>query len=336
MMLVHRIIPFLIAIPLFLGVSGYSSVIIFLVLFAVFWFIDGVITLPWGELCARALKPELRGHMMGMQGTIGGVAAMLVGLLLTWLIATPLLNDEHRFAFIFSLASAILLMTAICIRLVRDPNPMRIPEKPDIRKFYAQIPSVLRKCMLLRYAIIARMPSYLGFAATSFLIVFGVGALDLSDLQVSLLVYSIIFGGIVGGITAAEASRRFGNRAVILLSNFCVVAAVCMAILLAFVPSLGYIWLFAICVLGSISLNNWIGYFNYFIDIAPVEDRSAYQLLGQAVGIPFSFAGLAMGAVVDRFGFVVMFVICGIFAVAAVLLSLKLLSKREVEDRVEL
>ena len=329
-MATQRTIPLLMAIPLFFSAPRHWAIIIFLILFGSFWFIDGINTVPWGELCARALKPELRGHMMGMQITVGGVLALIVGLLITWLLATPTLDDYRRFGFIFILGGALLLTTAICIRVVRDPNPTIKPEEFNIKQFYAKIPSIIRHSEPLKYVIIARMPSYIGLASLSFLVLFGVSTLSLSDAQASWLVYANIIGGIIGGVLLAEASRRYGNKATILMCNFGVVIAMGMAILLSFNPGLGYVWLFVMCALGSLSAGSWFGYFNYFIDIAPNKERSAYQIIGQCIGIPFSFIGVLMGALIDIHGYVATFIICGIFAFITILMSLKLLSKQKV------
>ena len=330
-MAAERIIPLLMSLPLFFGVAGNWSVTIFLILFGLFWLMDGFITIPWGELCARALKPELRGHMMGMQVTIGGIASLLTGLLLTWLLATPTLSDHHRFAVIFLLASAVLLLSLFFIRLVRDPNPILNPEKLHVRQYYTRIPSIIRHSKPLQHALIARIPSFIGFSSVSFIVVYGASVLNLSESQVSWLVYANILGGLVGGISLGEASRRFGNKTIILLCNTGVCIALIMAVSLAFFPVLGYIWLFVTCALASVTMNNWLGYFNYFLDIAPGEERSIYQVISTCIGIPFSFSGYAMGAVIDSFGFIITFIIGGIFSVAAILLSIRLLSKRQIQ-----
>jgi len=331
-MAIQRIIPLLMALPLFLRVAGNGSVGIFLVLFAVFWFIDGLMSTPWGELCARALEPEFRGHMMGMQVTLGGIASLLTGLPLTWLLATPMLSDHHRFAWVFVLASAVLLLSLIFIRLVRDPNPVKNPERLHIGQYYARILPVIRHNKHLRYAMLARIPAFIGFSSVSFMMVFGVSALSLSETQVSWLVYANMIGGLVGGILLGEASRRFGNKTNILLCNIGVFIALSMAVSLAFFPVLGYIWLFVTCVLASLTINNWFGYLNYFLDIAPSEERSIFQVVGTCIGIPFSFSGYAMGAVIDNYGYITMFIIGGFFVVAAILLNTRLLSKRQLQE----
>ena len=331
-MAIQRAIPLFMALPLFLGVSGYAAVTIFMILFALFWGVDGTITLSWGELCARALKPELRSHMMGMQATLGGVLSLAVGLVFTWMLATPTLNDEYRFGFIFILGSILLLSTIIFIRLVRDPNPTEKPEKTNYKQFYSEIPNLVKSCKPLQRILIARIPSYIGFAAISFVIVYGINILSLSDSQASWLVYAGIIGGIISGVALGEVSRMFGNKAIIIICNCAVVVVIVMAVMLTFVSSLGYIWLFVTCMLASFTGNHWFGYFNYFIDIAPVKNRAAYQLIGQCVGIPFSFIGLVMGVIVDRFGFISMFVICGVFAFVSVIFSLRLLSKDKMTE----
>jgi len=329
-MLVPRVVIFLMAVPLLFGISGQWSVNIFLILFAVFWLGDGFTSVSWGELCARAVKFELRGHMMGILTTVGGFLSLLVGLLLAWLLATPTLTDDMRFALIFILAGILFLLSAVFILFVRDPSPLSKTEKYNIKKFYAKVPSIIRHSKPLQHVLIARIPSYVGFASVSFLVVFGANALHLSDVRVSWLVYANIVGGIIGGVLLGEASRRYGNKSVILWSNFGVVIAMIMAVLLAMHPSLGYLWLFLLCVLGSVTASNWFGYLNYFLDIAPKEERSEYQIIGQGIGIPFSFAGVAMGALVDVHGYIAMFVVCGCFALFSIGLSFRLLSKGKV------
>jgi len=331
-MAIQRVIPLLMALPLFLWIAGHWSVGIFLILFAFFWFLDGFMSTPWGELCTRALKPELRGHMMGMQVTIGGIASLLTGLPLTWLLATPTLSDHHRFAMVFVLASAVLLLSLIFIRLVRDPNPVLHPKKLHVGQYYARIPSIIRHNKHLRHALLARIPSFIGFSSISFIMVFGASALSLTETQVSWLVYANIMGGLVGGILLGEASRRLGNKTNILLCNIGVFIALSMALSLVFFPILGYAWLFATCVLASLAMNNWFGYLNYFIDIAPSEERSVFQVIGTCIGIPFSFSGYALGAVIDNYGYSTMFIIGGFFAVTAILLSFRLLSKQKIQE----
>ena len=330
-MAIQRVIPLLMSLPLFLGFANNLSVGLFMVLFGLFWCLDGFMIIPWGELCVRALKPELRGHMMGMQVTVGGVASLLTGLLLTWLLATPTLTDHYRFALIFVLSSAVLLTSLIFMRMVRDPNPIRHPEKLHISQYYIRVPSVIRRSKPLQDVLIARIPSYIGFSSISFIVVYGASVLNLPDTRVSWLIYANIIGSLIGGISLGEASRRFGNRTIILLCNTGVFVALSMAVSLAFFPALGYAWLFVTCTLASLTMNNWLGYFSYILDIAPGEERSFYQVIATCIGIPFSFSGYAMGAIIDNFGYITMFVISGVFAAAAILLSMRLLPKHRIQ-----
>jgi len=66
-------------------------------------------------------------------------------------------------------------------------------------------------------------------------------------------------------------------------------------------------------------------------DIAPSEERSIFMVVGTCIGIPFSFSGYAMNAAIDNYGYIAMFIIGGFFAVATILLSIRLLSKRQIQ-----
>ena len=327
----QRIIPFVMAVPLFFGFGAYTSVIIFLVLYSLFWTLDGIITMPWGELTARAIKPELRGHMMGMQAAFGGGISLLTGLLLAWLLATPLLSDNHRFGYVWVLTGVIIITSVIFIRLVKDPSPISAPERPDFKKYYAKIPALIKESKLMQHAIIARIPGYIGFSVITFSIVFGANALDISETQISWLVYSKIVGGLIGGILLAETSRLFGNKIVIILSNAGVLITILMSIALIYFPSLGYIWLVIICALAALWANNWLGYMNYMIDIAPKENRPAFFMIGNCIGIPFSFIGYGIGAIIDTWGYATAFILGCITAIIAIILSMRLLSRRHIK-----
>jgi MFS family permease len=326
-----RVIPILMAVPLFMGIGGGLAVGIFLVLLGLFWLSDGVNTVPWGELSARAIRPELRGHMMGMQVVIGGAASLLTGLLLTWLLATPLLTDNYRFGVIFVISGVIFLTSLFFIRMVKDPSPITMPKKPDVRSYYAKIPELIKRSKPLQHALIARIPGYIGFSTITFLVVFGANVLNISDAQISWLVYSQIVGSLIGGYVLGEASRRMGNKAVILMCNFGVLLTLGMAVSLAYYPALGYIWLITVCAFASLWQNNWLGYFNYFLDIAPREDRPAFQVIGGCIGLPFSFVGYALGAAIDEWGFVTAFVAGGVAAVVTIFASVRLLSRKSIK-----
>jgi len=329
--MLFRLIPFAMAIPLFLGFDGYLAVGIFLVLYSLFWLSDGVNTIPWGELAARTIKPDLRGHMMGMQIATGGIVSLLTGLLLAWLLATPLLSDYNRFAAIFVLTGIVILPSLIFIRLVKDPSPIEKVIKPNARRYYANLIPIIKSSKPLQFAIIARIPGFIGFATLTFLVVFGQNTLNITDAQLSWLVYSQIVGALLGGVLLGEVSRRFGNKVVIILSNVGTLITLSLAIALAFSPSLGYIWLLATCIFASIWSSQWLGYFNYFLDIAPRKDRPAFQMIGNCIGIPFSFVGYLIGAIIDQAGFVVAFVLGSATAIITIMFSLRLLSPKKIE-----
>ncbi|MDR2570733.1 MAG: MFS transporter [Oscillospiraceae bacterium] len=330
-MTIQRIIPLIMAVPLFFGIGAYPAVIVFLALYGLFWMGDGIVSMPWSELTARALLPELRGHMMGMQVAVGGGVSLLTGLLLTWLLATPVLSDNSRYGFIFILTSAILLLSIIFIRLVKDPKPISFPEKVDFIKYYIKIPTLLKESKPLQRALIARIPGYVGFSVITFMVVFSANTLDISEAQVSWLVYSQIAGGLIGGIIVGEASRRIGNKAVIILCNAGVFITIIMAVVIIYFPFLGYIWLVAICVTASLCFNSWVGYMNYMMDIAPRENRPAYVVIGNCIGIPFSFIGYGIGAVIDEWGYTAAFVLGVVCTIFAILTSCRLLSRKQIK-----
>ena len=333
--LAQRVLPILISIPLFIGVSNHWSVTIYFILISIFWFFDGLVMLPWSEFCARAIQAEKRGQMMGLQITVGGIVSLLTGLLLTWLLATPVLTDNHRFAFVFLLAGIVFSSSAIFLPMFRDPAPIKNPQKEPMGVYYKRVPTVVKNSKSLQGVLFARIPAYFAFSSATFIVVFGVSALSLSSIQTSWLVYANIVGNLIGGVLLGEISRRLGSKAIILLCNLGVIIALGMAISLALFPTLGYAWLFATCALASMMQSNWLGYHTYFLDISPAHERSVFQVVGNSIGIPFSLVGYLIGAIVDRWGFVSAFALGVTAGVLAVILGTRLQSKRAIQAFIE-
>ena len=333
-MAIQRVIPLIMAMPLFFSFSPMTAVVIFLVLYGLFWFLDGIITMPWGELSARALSPEMRGHMMGMQIAVGGAVSLITGLFLVWLFVAPAENVYFRFAIAFALTAALLLTSLIFIRMVKDPKPIENPKKATPQVYYSKIPTIIKSNKPLQHALLARIPGYIGFSALAFVLVFGVNTLDVSVAQEAWLIYAKIVGGLISGILLGRVSRRFGNKAVIILCNVGVIVTLVLSIVLANHNSLGYIWLFALCMIAAVWHNNWLGYFNYVLDIAPPKDRPAFQLIGSAIGVPFSFFGFVLGAVIERWSYVAAFITGILAASVAILFSLRLLSRKDIRELV--
>jgi len=164
------------------------------------------------------------------------------------------------------------------------------------------------------------------------MVVFGAHTLDITETQVSWIVYFKIVGGLIGGVLLGETSRRFGNKLVIMMCNIGVLVTLTMAMILIYSPGLGYIWLIAICVSSSLWQNNWLGYMSYIFDIAPREYRPAFVVIGNCIGIPFSFVGYAIGAIIDKWGYPIAFTIGSITAVIAIIASTRLMSKKQIKD----
>ena len=330
-MALQRVLPLFMALPLFFMLEPMTAVIIFLILYALFWLLDGILTMTWGELSARALSPEMRGHMMGMQLAVGGAVSLITGLFLVWLFVTPAETANFRFSVAFVLTAVLLLTSLIFIRMVKDPKPINNPKKASPRIYYSKIPALIKSNKPLQHALLARIPGYIGFSAMAFILVFGVNTLDVSVAQEAWLIYAKIVGGLISGILLGWVSRRLGNKTVIIVCNLGVIITLGLSILLAQYNSLGYIWLFALCMLAAIWHNNWLGYFNYFLDIAPPKDRPAFQLIGSGIGVPFSFFGFVLGAVIERWGYTAAFLTGIVAAFIAIIFSLRLLSRQRIK-----
>jgi MFS family permease len=331
-MLVFRFIPALLVPVLLAGLRPGVTVIIFLVIYGMVFIGEGLVVIPWNDMFGRTILPEDRGRLLGNQLVVGGIGCLLSGLLIKFLLDSKSLTDPQRFSIIFGCAAFFLTISSVCMFFTRDLPRTASARPPSSMHYYSQMLTYLKKNKDFSRMVMIKILAVFSGMVAPFLILFGEKNFSLSPTQVSTLVYIQIAGGLVGGYIWGRISRRFSSRHVILTAQVFSAIILACSLISFLIKGHGSFWpvMWLVILLNGMNMGSWIGIVNYIIDIVSEEDRTVYLLLSNLLTFPLTALAFLAGILIDITGFLPLFLISFAAAAAAVALSLRLKSPKQL------
>ena len=279
-----RILLWVIALALWAGLARHPTamLILFFTCFGLFASSDGVVSVAWFDIMARAIPLKRRGRLMGMGQFIGGLAGIGIGALVGIILDRRPFPDSY--AILFTLAGAALVPSVIALVSIREPPP----EGASLEANGQTKGSWLRLLVTdpaFRHLMICRMLIGMMGLATSFYVVHAANVLRLPQSIIGQFVVAQTVAGVVASAVLSLVNERWGPRYVIRTAS----AAAVIGPLFALAAHLaGGGWLvqaypFVYVALGVVNSAWMLGFFNYLLEIAPEGMRPAYIGLGNTI-----------------------------------------------------
>lgn len=325
-MFLFRPLPFIMIPLLYIHPDPWLTVAVFLLIYTLLFAGDGLILVPWTDLFSRTVSSGKRGSLLGTQQLIGGVGALLAGLIVKAVLDSPHLVNDQRYAIIFGASALFLTLSAATMPFTRDLPRTTEATRPGHRQYYKALPLYLRRHAGFRQVVLIRILSFVMAMIAPFVILFGQNKLALSPGAVSTLIYIQLVGGLSGGVIWGRVSRILGNHRVILLTQGLglLLAFSMMVITLPFQQLLPVYLIWPLVFINGVNLSAWIGFMNHTIDIVSDEERTIYLLISNLTVFPFSFLPFLAGLFVHHFGYLPVFIVSTLAGVVSLLLALRL------------
>ncbi len=329
---------------LLLGKGQDPSLILAAVLVGLFVFMlgNGISELAWIDITARSVPSDRRGGLMTWR--------RLVGLILAVALAAPVVDyylrpgsgygfpANYGMLFLFSTLAWGLAWTVFSF--VKEPPPHAATRRLTLRQHFARGLRIVRRDGNYRRLLWQRLLSGLACAAPPFFIIFGSRVLGLEARWAALFITVRTVSEIVASVVFGRISDRLGNRAVIVVANWCTLATFVVAALAAFAALSGPAgtggWQslpvallgLAFVGLGCMAPGREMGEFNYMLDIAPAAKRPSYIGFGNAFLLPLGLAPIAVGALVPAVGYMPVFAGAAVCALLAIVSTIRLQEPR--------
>jgi len=310
--LVGRPLLLLMSLAMFTGLSGRAAAWAFLGMYALFFLIDGMLSLCWLQICTRTLPMARRGEVISIQQTTAGIAGLGVGWALREILGSNL-SFQTQYAVIFALAGALMMLDAAALAMIRDvPHPSS-PGEPPVHpvKYVRRLLPILRDEPPVRRALVTRMLYTLTLIAAPVNLMFGREA-GLSEAQLAALVFMPILGQIASGVLWAQVCRRLSYPVMMAMAEalgvVCALSNIlCLLIARAGLPVM--VPLSAAMVLVSVNMAAGTGFYQHMIAEVPEEKRSDATVLSALMMAPLSFGTYLAGAIVEHWGYLPVYLI---------------------------
>lgn len=270
----------------------------------------GVATPAWFSMIGKVLPVNRRGIFFGLSaglGTLMGiVGAYFVGIILDDF------SYPQNFATLFFVAAVFMGISWVGLALNREPESPVVKKQLSQRRYFKQLPAILRGNHNFRRFLISYCISRLSLMGASFFIVYGNENFSLSGADVALLTAVLIGSEALMQLALGWLGDRHGHKINLMISGFAIALAALVAIaansLLSLIP--------AFALLGAALASDRISHLNIVLEFAVPEDQPTFIGLTNTLLAPVTFfAPILAGWVATSFGYHSLFqltLLCGV------------------------
>ncbi len=270
----------------------------------------GVATPAWFSMIGKVLPVNRRGIFFGLSSGLG----TLMGIIGAYFVGV-ILDDfgyPQNFATLFLIAAVFMGISWIGLALNREPESPVVKKQISQRRYFKQLPGILRGNHNYRRFLLSYCISRLSLMGTSFFIVYGNENFSLSGADVALLTAVLIGSEAVMQLALGWLGDRRGHKLNLMISGFAIALAALVATaasdLISLIP--------AFVLLGAALASDRISHLNIVLEFAVPEDQPTFIGLTNTLLAPVTFfAPILGGWVATSFGYDSLFnltLLCGV------------------------
>lgn len=319
----------LLALAAFVLSDRLVLLVVFLALFSVYALATGVAGLPFLVVVLKTVPPRRRGMYFGWRRFLGGLLGLAAGGLIAWVLSPQFpLSFPDNYAVLFTLGFIVVAIYVASFCRIEEPAAEAKPGRLGIIQQFKRALSLAKSDRdYARYLAIRMLIAVTGFA-TPFYTVFARRHLDAAEDLVGIYLIAMSLSALIANLACGAIGDRYGNRRLVRVMAMLSVVPPLLAIWLPRLPSEGIsnavVFTLVFVFYGLQTSADVIGSGNFVMELAPAAERAIYIGFANGVAGLVFFMSPVAGAMVDRFGFLPLFVFAAACAIIAWYLSLEL------------
>jgi MFS family permease len=292
-----------------------------------FMFFDGVASLAWYDLIARAIAPTVRGRLFGSMSLSGGLFAVFGGLVVQRVVGNLALPFPTDYRLLAIVALTILTIGIIPLLLIVEPEGEVPPPPEPLSTYLRRLPSLVRNQPGFRHLVGVQLLVGASALAVPFYAPFAILSLKLPESTVGGFVVGVTLGAMVGGAAWGYLGDRRRKELAIRALATCGFLAPLVPLGLRLstgalpAPVAGAAVAIAFFFVGCSIRAGWVAYANYVIEIADESERPVLIGLMNTLSGLLAVAPPIGGLLADWLGFEAAFAAAALCAGAGLALS---------------
>ncbi|HJZ49960.1 MAG TPA: MFS transporter [Roseiflexaceae bacterium] len=283
------------------GLPASSMLAIFFVLYAIYSFSGGFVSIAWQDFIARIIPERRWGTFFGLQFGLGGVLGVAGAGVASLILATqPFPQSVGMLALI---GFGAMILSYIFLASTVEPPQKPAPRQPMLA-FLSGIGPLLRRDHGFRRYLFSRAGVSLGLVGHSFVTAAALERFQLSDAEIGVFTTVLLAAQALSHIGSGALADRWGHKQVLELAT----AIGLLALLLAVVaPSAA--WFFPIFALVGIAQAGYqLSGFTIIFAFSTPAERPTYIGVANAALAPIAaFGPLLAGLLAERAGYNTLF-----------------------------
>ncbi|HVO39655.1 MAG TPA: MFS transporter [Spirochaetia bacterium] len=328
---------FLILGPVVFILAGHpeTTLTVFLLLYGLFFVLDGVASIAWLDILARTLSASTRARLIGTGQTVTGAAGIGAGVLVGIILSSNGAANQADYALIFLLAGILFTMSLLAFLFLKEEPQETMERRLPWPDYFRRLAEILRTDHDFRRALVVSILMSGAGLATPFYVIHGLTSLKFPEISVGLFTSAQVAGGIGSGLLLGWVGETRGTRSVVRLWG---VLALCTPLLALVLPALGrgvpvdvvmYTYGLVFVLVGAQGNSVMAGFINYVLEFAPPSRRAMYIGSANTVGSVSVLAPLIGGWMLSAgASWPLLFVCAALIPVAGLFLSLRLVEPR--------
>ncbi len=290
--------------------SGVATLVVLFACVALFALTDGLASVAWFDMLARAIPVKRRGRLMGWAHVISGLAGLGAGWVISRILASPRFPFPQNYALMFTLAGVAFVPSTLALLLLREIGHTPMERSSRKHREDGWLTPLLHDPAFRRLMTCRVLVGMISLV-TPFYVVHATDVLKLSPAVVGSFVGAQQVAGAASGALLGLVSDRWGPRHAIQLGSAISVAGPVFALVaqLADGGLLARAYPLVFVALGAYQSSTMLGFYNYLLEIAPDDVRPSYIGLGNTITGVLTVAPTVGGWLLEGTSYTTLFVI---------------------------
>lgn len=304
-------------------VGGSLLLVVTVILLSVFSLAGGIATVPFSLIISETIPESRRGSLFGTRQLLGGILAILAGLLVRQVLGNPNLKWPVNYSVLFAASFLLLIVAYTSLSMVREPAK-RIEAKPREVPMIREALGAIKSYPALLHLVATQTLASAMAMSLPFLTIYSSRVLGLATSWIGIFVSAQMFGGTVSNLLWIPLQNRRGARSVIRISMLAGSSAVLLAIFAK--GPLAFVAMFIL--IGIFANGNGVGFSSFVLELGTSEIRPLLIAINGTLLFPTYFLPFLGGALTDHFGFTALFTLSSLMGLFALILSIFLCEPR--------
>ena len=307
--------------PLLTLVAFYALVLLFALS-------GGFASIAYADLVGKVLPSDKRPGMYASRQFVGGLAALLGGLLVARVFAPGVLPYPFDYALLMAVGFLGLMVASFGFWSLKEPasDPAPAPTGPKVGMFRDAL-QILKKDRIFRNFILVENITSFSLMILPFYMLYVSRTFPDAQVWFGAFVLAQILGSLLSNFFWVFLSKRFGSTGVL---RVCILTGAAIPLLAILLQPAGAAWYILVFLLvGFITSGRNMGFEPFLLDIAPENRRTAYIGISGTMNLLDVLLPVLGGIFIAQLGFTAAFVTVSAFMVV----SFFLLRNRACPDR---